>query len=135
MALESLRHEQLPEVLRSEFLHVLAVVVNLPCWTEATCVRAPPHKNTNKHPQKYTYIHTYIHSFVRTQTCTQTGGGGRGGGGVGDNSSTAKHQISGEQSKRKDQNVVGGRRRAERCETAGKGVVELEMESINFKLM
>lgn len=36
VALESLRHEQLPEVLRGEFLHILAVVVNLPCWRVAT---------------------------------------------------------------------------------------------------
>merc|ERR1719369_638663 len=38
VALESLRHEQLPEVLRSEFLHVLAVVVDLPCNKQ--CVHA-----------------------------------------------------------------------------------------------
>ena len=32
VALQSFSHEQLPKVLRSEFLHILAVIVNLPCW-------------------------------------------------------------------------------------------------------
>lgn len=32
VALQSLHHEQLPKILRSEFLYVLAVVVDLSCW-------------------------------------------------------------------------------------------------------
>lgn len=59
MALESLRHEQLPEVLRGEFLHVLAVVVNLPCWRGATCIHTPTHKNTPTEANIHTYIHVH----------------------------------------------------------------------------
>lgn len=75
-ALESLRHEQLPEVLRGEFLHVLAVVVNLPCWRVATC----PHtkkKDTNTHTHRN--IHTYIHLYtdIHTNRRRREGGGGR----------------------------------------------------------
>lgn len=97
VALESLHHEQLPEILRGKFLDILAVVVDLPCWRVATCIHTPPqqraqHKCT--HPQKYTYI--------------QAGG---------------REQISGEQSKHKDQNVVRRRRRAEQLETATKRAV------------
>lgn len=131
VALESLRHEQLPEVLRSEFLHVLAVVVNLPCWRVATCIHAPTHKNTNTRPQKQTYIHMYIPLYTDIHKQARAGGGEK-------NSSTAKHQISGEQGKRKDQNVVRRRRRAEWCETRGVGVAgqsSWRSESINFKLM
>lgn len=129
VALESLRHEQLPEVLRGEFLHVLAVVVNLPCWRVATCNHAPPHKNTNTHPQTYTCIHLYTDMHTNRRRREREGEGER------ENSSTAKHQISEERSKRKDQNVVRRRGRDEQRETAGKGAVESEIESINFKLM
>lgn len=111
VALQSFSHEQFPEVLRGEFLHVLAVVVNLPCWRVATCIHAPTQKNTNTRPQKQTYIHLYTDM----------------------NKQAAKHQISGEQSKRNSQNVVRRRRRAEQRETAGERVVDLEAESINFK--
>lgn len=42
VALQSLDHEQLPQILRGEFLHVLAVVVDLPCWRVAACTHAAP---------------------------------------------------------------------------------------------
>lgn len=32
VALESFHHKQLAQILRGELLHVLAVVVDLPCW-------------------------------------------------------------------------------------------------------
>ena len=79
----------------------------------------------------YTGIHLY--TYMHTNRCRRERE--REGGRRGENSSTAKHQISEEQSKRKDQNVVRRRGRAEQCETAGKGAVESEIESINFKLM
>lgn len=86
VALESLCHEQLPEVLRGEFLHILAVVVNLPCWSVTTCVHTPPYKR-HKHAPTETYRQTRTHTHVHRR-CTQPGGGGR------ENSSTAKQWIS-----------------------------------------
>ena len=76
-----------------------------------------PCTHTQTHPQKRT---TNAHKQV------EAGERGWGGG---------KHQISGELSKRKDQNVVRRRSRAVQSEAAGNGAVVLEIESINFKLM
>jgi len=68
-ALESLRHEQLPEVLRGEFLHILAVVVNLPCWKVATCIHTPTQENTHHHTKICIHnVHTYKHKC--TCICT-----------------------------------------------------------------
>lgn len=68
VALESFHHEQLPQILRGKFLHVLAVIVDLPCWRAATCIHAPPQQNIGTHTRTKTYICTYI--------CRQPGGGG-----------------------------------------------------------
>lgn len=121
VALESFGHEQLPEVLRGEFLHVLAVVVNLPCWRGATCVHTPPY-DTMQPPQKHMHRHTHtdLHKHKQAEEVGKE--------------TAAQHQISGERSKRRDQNVVR-RRRAGRRQTAGKQTAERQPESINFKLI
>lgn len=67
VALESFGHEQLPEVLRGEFLHVLAVVVNLPCWRGAACIHTPPY-NTTHTPPVETYVQTHTHTNVHVCT-------------------------------------------------------------------
>lgn len=90
VALESLRHEQLPEVLRGEFLHILAVVVNLPCWRVATWINAPPHKNTRRNT--HTYVCAFVHRNAHKQVEVEEGEGF---------CRTTKHQISEEQNKRK----------------------------------
>lgn len=42
MALESFHHKQLAEILRGKLLHVLAVIVDLPCWRETTWIQHAP---------------------------------------------------------------------------------------------
>lgn len=84
VALESFGHEQLPEVLRGEFLHVLAVVVNLPCWRGATRIHTPPY-DTTQHPQKHMYRRTHTHRFAQTHKQAEVG-----------KETAAQHQISGE---------------------------------------
>lgn len=73
-----------------------------------------------------TYMHVHLYTEMHTNKWRRK---------KGRHSRTAKHQISKEQNKRKDQNVVRRRRRGEQHETAGKGAAELKIESINFKLM
>lgn len=128
VALESFGHEQLPEVLRGEFLHVLAVVVNLPCWRGAACIHTPPFNTTHTHPaetyvQTHTYTQTNKHAHLYKHKQAEEG-----------KKTAAQHQISGERSKWRDQNAVRGWR-AECCQTAGKQEAERQTESINFKLM
>ena len=77
------------------------------------------------HSRAQKHTHRNIHTYI----CTQVEAGEREEGG------TAKHQISGERSKLKDQNVFRRRGRAEQREAAEKGAVEMEIESFNFKLM
>ncbi|MEQ2295403.1 hypothetical protein AMECASPLE_013933 [Ameca splendens] len=108
VALERLGHEQLPEVLRGEFLHVLAVVVNLPCWRVATCIHTPPYTNT--HTPEHMYINTHTHTQKHLYKHKQAEEGKK---------KAAQQQISGERSKLTDQNVVR-RRRAERRQTVRK---------------
>lgn len=97
VALECLGHEQLPEVLRGELLHVLAVVVNLPCWRIATCVHTPPHTQTHARIRP-----VRICTQTHTSICTNANMRRRGG-----EKKAAKQQISGERSKRSGQIVVG----------------------------
>lgn len=102
VALERLGHEQLPEVLRGEFLHVLAVVVNLPCWRVATCIHTPPYTNTHttqKH--MYTNAHTHLYKHKHTEEGEEKKR----------KEKAEQQQISGERSKRMDRNVF--RRRGE----------------------
>lgn len=116
VALESLRHEQLPEVLRGEFLHVLAVVVNLPCWWVATFIHEPPHRNTNTHPHKHTYIHLYTDMHTNRRRRERGGGGGR-------IAAQQNIKLVGSRVNGRIRNVVKRRRRAEQRETAGKRAV------------
>lgn len=71
MALESFHHKQLAQILRGKLLHVLAVVVDLPCWRGNNMDPARPHDSNTE--------------TRRTQS--KVGGGHRGG----------KHEISGDQ--------------------------------------
>lgn len=48
VALESFHHKQLAQILRGKLLHVLAVVVDLPCWRGNDMDPVRPHdSNTN----------------------------------------------------------------------------------------
>lgn len=117
MALESLCHEQLPEVLRGEFLHILAVVVNLPCWSVTTCIHTPPYKR-HKHAPTEMYRQTRTHTHVHRRQHMYTDGA-RNQAGVGEKTAAQQNsELVWSRSKRKDQNVVGRRRRAEQRETA-----------------
>lgn len=69
--------------------------------------------------------------WMNTHPYIETSGGGRQK--KKKKAAAAKHWISREWSKQQDGNVAEGG--DEQRETAGKGAVELEIESINFKLM
>lgn len=56
VALESFHHKQLAEILRRELLHVLAVIVDLPCRRGTTRMQHGSKKNprhTNAHRQRW----------------------------------------------------------------------------------